>query len=58
MRTNVGSGILSMALVVGQTDLIEILLMSLMTRFIKIKVELIIRLLLQDLPEREKEIML
>lgn len=58
MRTNVGSGILSMALVVGQADLIEILLMSLMTRFIKIKVGLTIRLLLQDLPEREKEIML
>jgi amino acid permease len=58
MRTNVGNGILSMALVVGQVGLIEILLMSLMTRFIKIKVGLTIRLLLQDLPEREKEIML
>jgi len=58
MRTNVGSGILSMAPVVGQVDLIGIHLMSLMTRFIKIKAELIIKLLLQDLPEREKEIML
>ena len=58
MRTNVGNGILSMALVVGQVGLIEILLMSLMTRFIKIKVGLTIRLLLQDLPESEKEIML
>ena len=56
MRINVDSGILNTALQVVHMVLIEILLTSLMTRFIKIKVGLITKLLLQGQQEREKEI--